>query len=90
MVEGRSVRVYVNQDNVMDTLLAAGIDKAIITETSLLGITAMEKALGKKTFAELLDGLIDKPSGKPTLVPENDKRPAINSITQAINDFKEE
>jgi hypothetical protein len=29
---------------------------------------------------------VEKPEGKPTLVPESDKRPAINT---AIKDFKE-
>ncbi len=46
----------------------------------------MEKALGKAKFAELLGGLVEKPQGKPTLVPESDKRPAMNT---AINDFIE-
>jgi hypothetical protein len=42
--------------------------------------------LGKKRFAELLDGLIEKPAGKPTLVPLSDKRQEI-SITTAADDF---
>lgn len=47
----------------------------------------MTKLLGKNRFEELLEGLIEKPQGKPTLVPESDKRPAMNS---AKEDFKEE
>lgn len=90
LVEGRAVRVYKDQDSVMDTLVLAGFDKALITETNLLGITKMEKAIGKKRFAELLANLIDKPAGKPTLVPEDDNRPEINSTASAIEDFKEE
>ena len=30
--------------------------------------------LGKKKFAELLSDLVSTPVGKPTLVPEEDKR----------------
>ena len=56
-------------------------------EKKLLGITAMTSLLGKTKFAELLGGLIEKPQGKPTLVPETDKRPALNT---AKDDFKEE
>lgn len=48
----------------------------------------MEKKLGKKKFSELLGGLIVKPEGKPTLVPENDKRPAISMNNTAMADFK--
>ena len=55
-------------------------------EKRLLGITAMSQALGQKKFEELLGGLVYKPPGKPVLVPESDKRPAMNT---AINDFKE-
>ena len=45
----------------------------------------MQKLLGKSHFEELLAAYIEKPQGKPTLVPESDKRPAMNT---AINDFK--
>ena len=53
----------------------------------VLGITAMTSLLGKKKFEELLGGMIMKPPGKPTLVPESDKRPALNT---AKDDFSEE
>lgn len=56
-------------------------------EKKLLGITAMQKLLGKTRFDELLAGYIEKPQGKPTLVPESDKRPAMNN---AKSDFMEE
>lgn len=55
-------------------------------EKKLLGITAMTSLLGKKKFEELLSALITKPQGKPTLVPESDKRPALNT---AKDDFKD-
>jgi hypothetical protein len=56
-------------------------------ERSLLGITAMEQAIGKKKFTELLGDLIVKPAGKPTLVPVEDKRPALPSAATAAEDF---
>ena len=55
-------------------------------EKKLLGITAMSSLLGKKQFDELLGGLVYKPPGKPALVPESDKRPAMNTAT---DDFKD-
>ena len=57
-----------------------------IYKKSLITITEMEKLMGKKTFAEVLGGLVVKPQGKPTLVPASDKRAAIN-VTGAKNDF---
>ena len=87
LVEGRANRKYSNQDDVAAKLKAAGIDEAVMFERSLLGITAMEKAIGKKVFTEVLGGLIVKPEGKPTLVPVEDKRPALASVTTATEDF---
>ena len=87
LVEGRSVRVYSSQDEVAKKLVENGIEEAIIYERKLLGITAMEKAITKKAFDSILGDLIIKPQGKPTLVPESDKRPAWNSVESAISDF---
>ena len=83
IVEGRSNRKYTDENTVADTVKDAGFDPY---EKKLLGITAMSTLLGKKKFEELLGGLIYKPPGKPTLVPESDKRPAMNT---AKDDFKE-
>ena len=88
LVEGKSNRKYSEPDAVAQKLQDAGIPEAVIYERSLLGITAMEKALGKKKFAELLDGLVVKPHGKPTLVPVDDKRPALSSVASAASDFQ--
>lgn len=87
LVEGRSNRKYKDQDEVATALKNAGVPEAIMYERSLLGITAMEKAIGKKKFTEVLGDLIVKPEGKPTLVPETDKRPALNSVAKAVADF---
>ena len=58
----------------------------IMTKPKLQTITALEKLVGKKDFAEIVGEYIEKPQGKPTLVPVSDKRPAIGSVT---NDFKD-
>lgn len=84
LVEGRSNRKYSNEAAVIQAVSEAGFDPY---EKKLLGITALQKLLGKTRFDELLTGLIEKPQGKPTLVPESDKRPAMNN---AKNDFMEE
>lgn len=88
LVEGRSNRKYASPDEVASKLKEAGYADAVIYERSLLGITAMEKAIGKKRFAELLNDLVVKPAGKPTLVPVDDKRPALCSVASAAADFQ--
>lgn len=89
VVEGRSNRKYLDDIKVADTLKGAGYDEAVIYEKKLYGITAMEKIVGKKKFGELLNDLIIKPQGKPTLVPESDKRPEYSSADNAAKDFAE-
>ena len=84
LVEGRSNRKYSDEAAVAAVVTKAGFDPF---EKKLLGITSMQKQLGKKRFEELLSGLIVKPQGKPVLVPETDKRPVFNT---AADDFKEE
>lgn len=83
LVEGRSNRRYTSENAVSKAVEAAGFDPY---EKKLLGITAMQKLLGKSRFEELLAAYIEKPQGKPTLVPESDKHPAMNT---AKNDFME-
>lgn len=84
VVEGRSIRKYTDENAVASAVTDAGYDPY---EKKVLGITAMTSLLGKKKFEELLAGFITKPPGKPTLVPESDKRPALNT---AKDDFSEE
>ena len=89
LVEGRSVRKYKDELQVAEKLKAEGFSEAVLYERKLLGITAMEKLVGKKKFTETLGDLVEKPAGKPVLVPESDKREAINSAAQAAADFKD-
>lgn len=86
LVEGRSNRKFINEEEVIKTCMDNGITD--IYKQSLKGISEMEKHLGKKRFSELLGALIEKPKGKITLVSEKDKREAIKNTAEI--DFKEE
>ena len=83
VVEGRSVRKYSDEAAAASAAEKAGYDPY---EKKLLGITAMTALMGRKKFEEVLGSYITKPQGKPALVPESDKRPAINT---AYEDFSE-
>lgn len=87
VVEGKSNRVYSNEDKVAEKLLKEGYDDSAIYKKKLLGIGDMEKELGKADFNRYLSDLVIKPAGKPVLVPETDKRPELNSTDSAIKDF---
>ena len=83
VVEGRANRRYSDEAAVAAVVAEAGYDPY---EKKVLGITAMTSLLGKKKFEEVVGSYIVKPQGKPALVPESDKRPAINT---AYEDFSE-
>ena len=77
VVEGRSVRKYKDEDAVAREAKAAGYTD--IFDEKLIPLTQMEKLMGKEMFEKILGGLIEKPPGKPTLVPLSDKRSAIHT-----------
>lgn len=87
IVEGRSVRKISDPVAVQNLLTANGYDEAdYLKPAELRTITDLEKLIGKKKFGTLCADYITKPQGKPTLVPESDKRPAFNA---AADDFKD-
>ncbi len=89
LVAGRSNRVISNKEEAAKLLQQEGFTD-IFKPQELLNITKLEKAIGKDAFNNVLGDLIIKPSGKPTLVKETDKRPEINGFQNAVEEFKEE
>lgn len=76
LVEGRSNRIITDKNAAWAALEAATLEwDKYLKPRELLGLGELEKRIGKKELAVLLDGLIIKPPGKPVLVPETDKRP---------------
>lgn len=87
LVEGRSNRKYTSDAEVAQAAEAAGYND--IYKKSIIGVTEMERLMGKAEFARIIGSLVYKPQGKVTLVPESDKREAINKTTAAA-EFTEE
>lgn len=87
-VEGRSKREFDDMTAAFNAIKAAGIDEAMLYERRPLTLAAVEKVLGKPKFAEIAGAHVVTPPGKPTLVPESDKRPPYNPKPTAEEDFK--
>ena len=87
LVEGRSNRVYTDEETIAKVLVERGFKEDAIYTKKILGITAMEKVITKAEFNTLLGDYIIKPQGKPTLVELSDKRPELNSNEAAKSDF---
>ena len=89
LVAGRSNRFIKDEKLAQIRLTANGYQaEEYMTEPKMVGITALEELVGgKKSFEELLGDIVGKPKGKPTLVPESDKRPVWVGTTSAEDDF---
>jgi hypothetical protein len=88
VVEGRSVRKISDEGLAKELLLGAGYKADdFMKPQELKTITALEKLVGKKKFGEIMADVLIKPPGKPTLVDESDKRPAMELETVKDSDF---
>ena len=87
LVEGRSVRKFSDEAKVEVAAKEAGYTD--IYNKSLITLTAFEKLMGKKTFADVLGQYVTKPAGKLTLVPVSDKRPEV-SVNTVNDEFQED
>lgn len=88
LVEGRSKRVITDPDAAAAALIDKGFDAdAVYKPRELQTLTALEKLVGKKSLAEALGSLIEKPDGKPTLVELSDKRPPLDITAKAADAF---
>jgi len=88
VVEGRSVRAFSDTEKAMEVLKEKGVAEELMYERKVLTLTQLEGVVGKKDFNEYVGDFIIKPKGKPTLVPESDKRaPYVNDVINASDDF---
>ena len=88
VVEGRSIRAFSDTEKAMEVLKEKGVAEELMFERKMLTLTQLEGVVGKKDFNEYVGDFIIKPKGKPTLVPESDKRaPYVNDVINASDDF---
>ena len=91
VVEGRSNRRITDEAKAIKILETAGYKPDEFNRApALKTITDLGKLLGPKKLNSVLAEVIEKPQGKPTLAPETDKRPAMNGLTQAQDDFDDD
>ena len=86
-VEGRSVRVWTDADAAFLAARAQGIPEEMLYERKPITLAAVEKLMGKRHFLDTMAAYVTTPPGKPTLVPETDKRPAITDRPTIDDDF---
>ena len=90
LVAGRKPpRKWTSEDAVVDQLSRAGYSDDQIYKKTLISVGDAEKLMGKQAFRAVLGQFSTQGEGAPTLVPESDKRLAINSAEAAFADLVE-
>ncbi len=74
LVKGRSTRKIVNPEKVIEILDKEYDESLYMTAPKLLGITAIEKLVGKKNIDSKIGQFIEKTDSKPTIALLSDSR----------------
>lgn len=72
----------------VQVLVDAGYLPEQVVRVGIRPFYELESTVGKKELTEILGDLIVTSKGKPSLVPEGDKRPAISPEVEAKRDFQ--
>lgn len=80
LVQGRSTRKWTDQDAAFQQMEHDGIDEAMLYTRVPISLTAAEKMIGKKKFAETMSAFITRAPGTPKLAAASDPRPAYNRL----------
>ena len=86
LVAGRGRRAFSDPEAAATTATLAGFDAF---EQKPRSLSALEKAMGKKKFAEILGCFVTKTTGEPQLVADSDPRQAWNPVTPETEFTKE-
>lgn len=80
LVQGRSTRKWTDQDAAFQQMEHDGIDEAMLYTRTPISLTAAEKMIGKKKFADTMSAFITRAPGTPKLAAASDPRPAYNRL----------
>ena len=88
-VEGKGGREWADIDKAFDILTKSGLaPEEMLWERKPLTAPQTEKLIGKRDFQESVGDFVIKKPGKPALVKESDKRPAITNKVTAAEAFQ--
>lgn len=95
LVQGKMQRSFKNEDDAFEQLEFIGLSEDQIRPRVMKSPAQIEDQLVKagfkrKQLPDLLDPLIKKSPGNPTMVPESDPRPSLNSFDKDVFDNLDE
>lgn len=89
LVEGRSSRDWTDVEKAIRKLRRMGLKSDDLYTRKALSVSQAEKKVGSKNAKKLADVVV-RYAGKPTLVPESDKRKALDPVGDAFADIESE
>ena len=90
VVRSGSRRVIADVDAASERLQAAGYDESQFTTRKMAGVTDLDRLVGKKNLPEVLGDALQLTDGRPSLVPESDRRKAISKKQEVEELFTDE
>lgn len=90
VVRSGSRRVVADVDAATERLQAAGYDESQFTTRKMAGVTDLDRLVGKKNLPEVLGDALQLTEGRPSLVPESDRRKAISKKQEVEELFTDE
>lgn len=88
VVQSGGKRFVADPERALETLAAMGYALDEVSKRKINGIGELEKLL-KKDFDIFMGPFVDKTTGSPSLVTEDDRRPPINPNAEAVKEFSE-
>lgn len=90
VVRSGSRRVVSDASAATERLQAAGYEIEQFTTRKLAGVTDLDRLVGKKNLPGVLGDALQLTEGRPSLVPESDRRKAISKKTEVSEMFSDE
>ena len=88
LVRGQTKRRIVDPEGLVMALQMEGHEENDLYVRSLKSLTELEKAVGKREFAKVAEGFVEKPEGELKLVKESEKGEAVNPVSELLKEFE--
>jgi hypothetical protein len=88
LVEGKTNRQWTDEDAARNLLIAEGLPPSEVSPPSVVSPAQAEKLLRKFKVEVDISELVTKPVGKASLVPMDDKRPALQFNAADMDDIQ--
>jgi len=89
VVRSRGSRMIADAEAAIQTLIDAGYRAEQVATFKAKGIGELERLVGAKELPDILGDLLVRREGTESLVPEDDRRPAIDRNTEAAKAFSD-